>query len=208
MKKWLILLTVVSLAVVLTCPASAKTTYIFTFDDVAIDKTWGTIPDDYQGFEWHDFGAVANFGYQKGFNNSIIFPSPTVAVFNGNADDATGVISLANATPFLLEGAYFSAWAKDNKSSIKPSKGLTVIGYLNGEAVGSSKFSLTPQFVWQDFNFGPVDLVEFMTQEHNDKRWWLMDNVQVSAVHIPATIGMFCGGLLALGIFGRRRVVN
>ena len=81
-----------------------------------------------------------------------------------------------------------------------------VTGYLNGEVVGSTTFSLTPNFVWQELNFGQVDLIEFKTRECDDKHWWLMDNVQVSAIPIPTTIGMFCGGLLALFVFGRRRV--
>jgi hypothetical protein len=50
--------------------------------------------------------------------------------------------------------------------------------------------------------------VEFTHQEADNAHWWLVDNVQVSAVPIPATLGMFCGGLLALFVFGRRRVIN
>ena len=115
-------------------------------------------------------------------NKLINFPSKPVAAFNGDKDDACGVVSLANATPFLLEGAYFSTWDKNNKFYGKSSGGLTVTGYLNGEVVSSTTFSLTPTFVWRDSNFGPVDLIEFKTKEHDDKHWWLMDNVQVSAV--------------------------
>lgn len=211
MKKWLIVLAVVWLMVVLTCPVRANSTYIFTFDDVAtpFDKTWGTIPDDYQGFQWKEFGAISNAGYQEEFkNNLIIFPSTPVAAFNGDESDASRVISLANSTPFLLEGAYFSTWDKNNKFYGKSSDGLIVMGYLNGEIVGSTKFALTPEFVWQGFNFGPVDLIEFRTQEHDNKHWWLMDNVQVSVIPIPTTMGMFCGGLLALYVFGRRRTCH
>ena len=66
---------------------------------------------------------------------------------------------------FFLEGAYFSTWAQNNKLAGFSSQGLTVTGYLDGKVAGSIKIPLTPNFVWQAMNFGPVDLVEFKHQE-------------------------------------------
>ena len=54
-------------------------------------------------------------------------------------------------------------------------------------------------------NFGPVDLVEFKRQEHDNAHWWLMDNLKVSAVPLPTTGVLFGAGLLALCVFGKRR---
>ncbi len=128
-----------------------------------------------------------------------------MAAFNGGDGGGNQKVSLSSAKPILLEGAYFSTWAQNNSFAGFSSHELTVTGYLNGKEVASKTFSLTPSFAWQAFNFGPVDKMVFTHLERDNAHWWLMDNVQVSAVPVPTTIGMFCGGLLALFVFGRRR---
>ncbi len=129
-----------------------------------------------------------------------------LAAFNGGDGGGNQIVSFSSLKPVLLDGAYFSTWAQNKSFAGFSSQELTVAGYLNGKEVASQTFSLTPGFVWQGFNFGPVNQVVFTHLESDNAHWWLMDNVQVSAVPIPTTIGMFCGGLLALGIFGRRRI--
>jgi hypothetical protein len=220
MRKCLVLWAVLGLLVIFTCPANADSTYVLTFDDVAFpkDSILGTITDNYQGFEWDGFGVISEQGYksQRYYkNDKISFPSSPVAVFNGQQGKGMPVVSLANSKPFLLEGAYFSTWDKNNKPiNGQSADGLTVIGYLDGKEVGNTKFSLTPDFVWEAFNFGPVDLLTFNALGSNDNCLWLMDNVQiannvqVSVVPLPTTLGMFCGGLLALYVFRRRAIVE
>jgi hypothetical protein len=160
------------------------------------------------GFEWNFIEVERITDYQKTFNNkNITFPSSPLAALNGGQTGGNELVSFSSSRPFVIEGAYFSTWAQNNNVVSYSSKGLTVTGYLDGNVVGSTKFSLTPDFVWQDLKFGLVDLVEFRHLEKDDVHWWLMDNVQVSAVPLPNTLLLFGGGVIALGIFGKRRFV-
>jgi hypothetical protein len=210
MKKWQVLLAVVSLTVVLTCPASANSMKTITFDDVlSPGVNWGVVPNGFMGLDWKNIEVERITDYQSTYNNHLLtFPSVPLAAFNGGDGGGNQVVSFSSPKPILLDGAYFSTWAQNNSFADFSSHELTVVGYLNGKEVASQTFSLTPDFAWQGFNFGPVDQVEFTHQEADNAHWWLVDNVQVSAVPIPATLGMFCGGLLALFVFGRRRVIN
>jgi hypothetical protein len=208
MKKWLVVWTVVWLTVVLICPVSANNIEIITFDDVLEPNVnWGVVPDGYMGLDWKHIEVERITDYRQTYNNRLItFPSAPLAALNGGESGGNRVVSFSSPKPILLGGAYFSTWAEHNWFADFSSHELTVAGYLNGKEMGSKTFSLTPDFAWQAFDFGLVDQVVFTHLERDNAHWWLMDNVQVSAIPIPATIGMFCGGLLALVVFGRRRV--
>ena len=86
-------------------------------------------------------------------------------------------------------------WAQNNSYAGFSSKGLTVTGYLDGKEVGSTTFSLSPDFVWHEFNLGLVNQVSFRHREHDDQHWWLMDNMKVSATPLPKTMFLFAGGI-------------
>lgn len=191
-------------------PAVAGLAVDITFDDLATpnDKgTWGIVPEDYQGFSWQYIEVVNADAYAKSFGNSkIVFPSRPNAAYNGGPEGGFEVVTLAANSPFELEGAYFSTWAQKNKLVSYSSRGLTVSGYLKGKAVGSSAINLVPNFVWHSFDFGPVDLVEFRHTEKDNAHWWLMDNLKVALVPLPATLALFCLGLIGLLFFGRRRL--
>lgn len=210
MKKWLTLVAAMCLTFGLVCPAGATSTYTITFDDVPTPNgTWGVIPDGYLGFEWNFIEVERNTDYQGTFKNKkITFPSSPLAALNGGKTGGNELVSFSSPKPFLIEGAYFSTWAENNKFVGYSSMGLTATGYLDGKVVGSTKFSLTPDFVWQALNFGPVDLVEFKHNEKDDAHWWLMDNMKVSAVHLPSTLLLFSAGLFALCVFGKRRTIR
>lgn len=208
MKKWLILTAAIWLACGLICPAGATSTDTITFDDLPTpnDKgAWGVIPDGYMGFDWQYFEGEKFNDYKKTYSNSKAhFPSAPNAAYNGGPEGGYEVVSFSSDHRFVLQGAYFSTWAQNNQFTGFSSRGLIVTGYLDGKMVGSTKVPLTPDFVWQGFNFGLVDQVAFTHQEHDNKHWWLMDNLQVSGVPLPATGGLFCGGLIALYLSGSR----
>jgi hypothetical protein len=207
MKKWLILSVAMWVTLGLFCPASAASTYNITFDDVPTpDGNWGVVQDGYMGFDWNFIEVERITDYQQTYNNNTItFPSSPLAALNGGNTGGNELVSFSSSKPFLLEGAYFSTWAQNNNFTSFSSRGITVTGYLDGNVVGSTKISLTSDFVWQDTNFGPMDLVEFRHQEQDNSHWWLMDNMKVSAVPLPATLVLFGGGLFALVVFGKRR---
>jgi hypothetical protein len=209
MKIWLFMAAAMWVTLGLFCPASADSFYTINFDEVATpDGKWGVVPDGYMGFEWNFIEVERITDYQNTFNNkNITFPSSPLAALNGGQTGGNELVSFSSSRPFVIEGAYFSTWAQNNNVVSYSSKGLTVTGYLDGNVVGSTKFSLTPDFVWQDLKFGLVDLVEFRHLEKDDVHWWLMDNVQVSVVPLPNTLLLFGGGVIALGIFGKRRFV-
>jgi len=210
MKKWLLLVVAMWLSFGLIGPASATITSTITFDDVPTPQgTWGVVPDGYLGFDWNFIEVERITDYQQTYNNpQLTFPSSPLAALNGGVSGGNEVVGFSRTKPFLLEGAYFSTWAQNNKLTGFSSQGLTVTGYLDGKVAGSIKIPLTPNFVWQAMNFGPVDLVEFKHQEPDNSHWWLMDNVKVSAVPLPTTGLLFGGGLLALCVFGKRRTTG
>lgn len=209
MRKAFHLLALMVVIICWACPAAATPTFELTFDDLPTpnDKgIWGVVPEEYQDFYWKYVEVVNATAYAKNFGNTkIAFPSKPNAAYNGGLEGGFEVVAMASSKPFILEGAYFSSWAQNNKLVSYGSKGLTVTGYLDGEVVGSSTFSLTPTFVWQELAMGPVDLVEFRHLEKDNAHWWLMDNLQVAAVPLPGTIMLVCAGVSGLLIFGRRR---
>jgi hypothetical protein len=207
MKKWLAILSATCLMMVLTCPAGANSIETITFDTILNPSVnWGVVPNGYMGLNWDNIEVERVTDYQSRFNNhSLTFPSVPLAAFNGGDIGGNKIVSFSSPNPILLNGAYFSTWAQNNSFANFSSHELTVAGYLKGTEVASKTFALIPDFVWQGFNFGPVDTVLFIHKENDNAHWWLMDNVQVSAIPIPATIGLLTGGLLALCFFGRRR---
>lgn len=207
MRKWLMAAVAMWWAVGMCAPAGAAASYTITFDDLPtpMEKFWGIVPDGYLGFDWELAEVVKITGYQKEYGNKQAkFPSNPNAAYNGGNDAGSEKISFAANEAFLLTGGYFSTWTENKKMAGYSSQGLTVTGYLDGKAVGSSTFSLTPDFVWQEFTFGPVDLVVFRHQESDNRHWWVMDNLQVSAVPQPTTLILFGSGILILGIFGKK----
>jgi hypothetical protein len=207
MKKWLILVAALWITLGLWSLASANSSYTITFDEAANPSNkidWGVLPDGYMGLDWQ-FLELEKYNDYKKSNSGAHFPSPPFAVFNGGPSKGYMTVSFSSDHPFVFEGAFFSTWANKNKFTIGSANGLIVTGYLDGKVVGSTRFPLTPEFIWQNINFGVVDLVELTNQEHDNKYWWLMDNMKVSATPLPNTMFLFGGGLIALGLFGKRR---
>jgi hypothetical protein len=188
-------------------PAAAAGSYTITFDEVTVQPVnWGVVPDGYMEFDWNFIEFQRNNDYRNTYNNkNITFPSPPYAALNGGESGGNEVVSFASARPFELEGGFFGTWAQNNTFAGFSSRGLTVTGYLGRTEVGSQTFALTPNFAWQEFDFGPVTMVQFTHLEHDNAHWWLMDNLKLSAVPLPTTLGLFCGGLLALAVSGKRR---
>jgi hypothetical protein len=207
MEKRLIGVAALWLTLALLSPASANSTSTITFDDVLQPGVnWGVVPNGYLGLDWQFIEVERLSNYQQTYNNyQLTFPSVPLAALNGGNTGGNELVSFSSAQPVLFEGAYFSTWAGSNTFSWFSSRELTVTGYLNGKEVGSTTFSLSPNFVWQEFNFGLVNQVSFRHGEPDDGHWWLMDNMQVSATPLPATLLLFVGGLIALGLFGKRR---
>lgn len=210
MRRLLFMAGAVCLILGVTCPAEATNSYTITFDDVTVQPVnWGVVPDGYMGFDWNFIEFERNNDYRNTYNNKqITFPSPPYAALNGGESGGNELVSFSSASPFAMEGAFFSAWAQNNTFAGFSSRGLTVTGYLGGTEVGSKSFALTPNFVWQEFDFGPVNLVQFIHLEHDNAHWWLMDNLKLSAVPLPTTLGLVCGGLLALFFSGKRRATS
>jgi hypothetical protein len=208
MKKWVIPAAALWITLGLFGQASANSTSTITFDDVLQPGVnWGVVPNGYMGLDWQCIEVERLSDYQQTYNNyQLTFPSVPLAALNGGNTGGNELVSFSSARPILVEGAYFSTWAQNNSYAGFSSQELTVTGYLNGQEVGSTSFSLSPNFVWQEFNFGLVDQVSLRHREHDDQHWWLMDNMKVSATPLPKTMFLFGGGLIALGLFGKRRV--
>ncbi len=183
-------------------PAGAAT---IKFDDlttpnVSVDTAnWGIVPATYAGYNWTGFEVIDGVTFQ-GVYGTLPFPSTPNAAYNGGNGNAT--VTMSAASPFNLDGAYFSFWPNVGAYA---ANSVTVSGTLGGNPVGSPVVvSLGSGFSWVPLNLNGVDSVSFSSSQG---KYWLTDNITTSAaVPEPASMLMLGGGLLALGIVGRRRL--
>ena len=203
MKKATLTVFVLALALVLAGPANAE---LVDFDSIIAADTERAIPTGYAGFTWDSLFAVMSdsYDYNPTNHNTVTFPSSPNAAFNG-----TGVVQVyaSKSTPFNLVGAYFSYFAVNDGFSPYSSAGITVTGYNSGRLVGAVHVSLTNNFVYQSLGLANIDTVTFTTDEGVDKHWWLMDNMEYSAVPLPGTVWLLGSGFLGLAGWRRFRKI-
>jgi len=169
------------------------------------------IPNGYAGFIWSpNFYVVGNNFYNTEYGNSMTFPSPPDAAFNGFGVET---VSVYRPSLFNLVGAYFSTWAFNNLfSSLNGSAySLLVAGYNGTTLVGEVVVLFSPlygtppppSFFYMPLGFNNINYVTFSTNLPGEKLYWLMDNLTYTAVPLPPSVLLLGSGLV--GLLGFRR---
>lgn len=177
---------------------------VIGFDNLATPNSgsgvssWGYVPSSYQGLTWTDWEVTENATYNSVYGNSVTFPSGPNAAYNGGNSDPT--VEISSTTPFNFTSAYFFTWAYNNAGWQYGSTSLTITGYLNGTQKDSIVIPLAVTPTLETLNFSDVNDIKITTVGGTN---WLMDNAQVSAVPVPASLLLLAPGLL--GLVGMRK---
>jgi PEP-CTERM motif len=191
--------------VVATTSASAGQATL-NFDDIAISGGNEAMPVGYGGFTWDPNIWVMTQGfYQALYKNTVNFPSPPVAFYNGPG--ATSV-SIDRASPFEFVSLQASYFGEDDAANGNSSTSLTVEGFRKGVLVGSDSLSLDINFATVSSTFAstPIDTLVLLNDGENE-HWWVADNLTFAtpAVPEPSTWALLLSGFACLGLAGRRR---
>jgi hypothetical protein len=176
--------------------AGAPTT--ITFDDLTLNtgiSSINGIPNGYQNLNWYNFYVAASDAY-PGSN----FPAGIVSGNYAAIDGYGTTPSTISGGPFLLDSAFLSsAW--------DPSDTIEVQGYLAGNPVFDTTVNLGLAASPTDFtslDTSPVDTVNFTVTGDPVNDNFVVDNLTVTSVPEPASLGIV-SGLATVGLIRRRR---
>ena len=173
--KTLKMLCVSAVAVVVAASAGRVNADMITFDDIATNNSFTSVPNGYHGFNWGAGGFYAvsqNYVPSQGWADGVV--SPLNAVFNV-AGQAYSLTSSTAGNSFVFSSAYFASPGYVGGSPV------TVTGYLHGAQVGSLSFNTTTTPVLENFNW-TVDKVTFTDTYYEV---FEMDNLTVNSGSVP-----------------------
>ncbi|MFA6187375.1 MAG: hypothetical protein WC770_09250 [Phycisphaerae bacterium] len=191
MKKKLLRFVV---AVLFLLPVCTYAT-VLTFDDIGT-TTSVPIPDGYGGFNWSKSFSDGVFYY---INTSLAYHHPGGSgLFNGVVSGdcvalptpymAEGKGWLNSATPFTLNGAYFTAVWRDGLN-------IQVDGYLNDILTYSTTIVVdTTGPTWGAFNYANIDELRFSASGGTQHEGYQHDNTEFvmdNFTYIPEPISIF-----------------
>ena len=194
MKKLLIVFCCVTVLFVMPMMAGAS---VLTFDDLHTDEYgpgYGNVPADYGGFTWYWWGYVNDWPDIK---DSLGVVSPEQVAYNGAGMDTW----IARETPFTFNGAYFTAWYRDDLV-------INIKGYFKGsllheENVGAN----TSGPFYASLNWSGIDLLTFaaggLWEDH-----FSMDNFTYNETTVPEPASLLLLGLGLMVLAGMRRKIK
>ena len=103
------MLGVVAAAVVVAASAGRVNANLITFDDIATNNSFTSVPNGYQGFNWGSGGFYAvsqNYSPSQGWADGVV--SAPNAVFNA-AGQAYSLTSSTAGNSFVFNSAYFAS---------------------------------------------------------------------------------------------------
>jgi len=176
---------------------------ILNFDNLRL----GDAITDYGGFTWDALPQARTIQYST--YNAKYTPtlSPVSATMLAEMD---GMISVSRNSVFDFNGAYLTGYGNAGDSQF--ASGINITGYLGTDIVGTFDINTTAWTLkYFDLSMTSVDRVEFTPgSSHNTTAYFLMDNFTYSEpstdpVPEPATMFLFCIGLLGLAGINRRK---
>ncbi len=194
---------VATVLLVLVFSVSSAKASVITFDDHAGAGVGEAVENGYAGLNWENFYALNTVTYPtnpSGFENGVV--SPDNVAYNGRARMAT----ISSSTPFNLNSAYFTGGWRDNLT-------IRMFGYFDDVQQYTTSFqvdSTEPSLV--TFNWKNLDYVIFASfngDEHlgyiGTASIFVVDDLNVSFVPVPAALPLFGLGLAGVSGFGFKR---
>lgn len=172
-----------------TTPASAA---VITFDSLPGDDS--SIASGYAGLSWSNFSSISNPYFADSYGiTGTGFDSAAVSGANVATNDFGGPASFSlDKGTFTFTSGYFTSAYDANQQ-------ITVTGLLNGTQLYSKSFSVSdigPTLV--AFGWAGINDVVVSPIDNGAGSVIAVDNLDVTAIPLPAGLPLFASALLAL----------
>ena len=177
--------------------SQASSAAVLTFDDVpggSIKGSYGDMPT-YQGFTFSptlDWIDVEGTEWYYGAN------SGDFALLNN--ESGAGMIVDAGTSDFTFDGLYAKHWGTAPDTDGPDTLFGTLSGYNDGNLVWSLATSLNGSYKYYAAQAGLIDQLRL-----GFGNLFLVDDLELNAVPVPAAAWLFGSGLIALFGIARRR---
>ncbi len=198
-------LTLTTLAATLVLSGNANAV-VMTFDDVpggSVQGIYGAI-GTYQGFNFSCIDCSNTDRLDWVDTGSANAPWPYGSVSGDftmlNNYGGTGIITEANNADFTFSGLWAKAWATAPESGGPDTLFGTLSGYNNGSLVWEVATGLNGSFEYYDAQAGAIDELRL-----GFGTYFLVDNLALNEVPVPAAFWLFASGLLGLMGVAKRK---
>lgn len=179
--------------------ATAASAVVLTFDDVpggSIQNSYGNMPT-YEGFnfsstlDWIDVESVTwNFGAHSG----------DFALVNNEL--GAGFIISADAADFSFGGL----WAKEYGTPPDSGGADSIFGNISGFKDSIEVWNIEAGLNGSYQYFGPqTALIDELRIDFGNRNLFLVDDIELTAVPVPAAAWLFGSGLIGLASIARRK---
>lgn len=179
-----------------TAPASAA---VITFDSLSGDDS--AIASGYAGLTWSNFSSISNTYFPDKYGiTGTGFDTAAVSGANVATNDfgSPASFSLGKGT-FTFASAYFTSAYDANQE-------ITVTGLLDGNQIYSKSFTVSDTGPSQiTFDWAGINDVVVSPIDSGAGSVIAVDNVDITAVPLPAGLPLFASALVALVAASRRR---